>query len=119
MRLLWLTYERPPHPDAVVHPVDSRDAAFVIALLEHPYERRIELTRQLAVYLATQDSVPQVDRQPVPCRTPSGLYHLVPWRLAKWLRHTLPASECVIDRTLVQIQQWQSADSARVAVSAE
>ena len=119
MKLLWLVYERPPHPDAVVHPIETADADFVLALLEHPYERRIDLTRQLSNYLKAQEAAPPTNRPPVPCRMPSGLYRLVPWRLAKWLRHVLPAPESVIRRTASRIERWRSASSSAATVRAE
>lgn len=106
MQLLWLTYERPPHPDAVAHPVDEYDAAFVLDMLRYPYERRLHWTGQLAAYLASQQARPLADRLPVPCRTPGGLYRLVPWRLAKWLRHILPASDAAIRRAIAHIERW-------------
>lgn len=102
-----------------MHPVDSHEADFVVALLQRPHQRRMHLTRQLAKYLAQHEQLPPTDRPAVPCRTPSGLYHVVPWRLAKWLRHVLPAHESVIHRTVARIQQWQSAASSTLAVTAE
>lgn len=107
MRLLWLTYERSPHPDAVSHPATDDDAAFVIALLQRPDRERIRLTEQLARFLAEQKLRAATDRSSVACRMPSGLYHLVPWRLAQWLRHVLPATEPVIEDTIARIQQWR------------
>jgi len=107
MRLLWLTYERPPHADAVCYPASEDDAEFVVALLKRPYRERTRLTGQLIRFLAEQDRKPPLDRCSVACRTPSGLYRRVPWRLAKWLRHVLPAAESVIQQTIARIDQWR------------
>ena len=109
MRQLWLTYECPPHPDAVMHPVDSDEAEFVIGILSSPYDRRLHLTAQLDAYLTSQSAKPFLERQPVPCRTPGGVFRLVPWRLAKWLRHALPSADSVLSETITRIEQWRSA----------
>ena len=107
MRLLWLTYERAPHPDAICHPATVDDAEFVIALLRRPYAERIGLTEQLARFLSKQKPLAATKRGAVACRTPSGLYRSVPWRLAKWLRHVLPATDSVIEDTIARIERWQ------------
>ncbi len=107
MRLLWLTYERLPHPDAVCHPATGDEAEFVIALLQRPYRERTHLAGQLIRYLAEQNQRAATDRCSVACRTPSGLYRCVPWRLAKWLRHVLPAAESVIQDTIGRVENWQ------------
>ncbi|MCA9074677.1 MAG: hypothetical protein KDA93_06570 [Planctomycetaceae bacterium] len=107
MRLLWLTYERTPHPDAICYPATDDDAEFVLALLKRPYPERIRLTEQLARYLTQQKRVAATERTAVACRTPGGLYRSVPWRLAKWLRHVLPATDSVLEDTRVHIEQWQ------------
>lgn len=111
MRLLWLTYERPPHPDTVCHPVTEDEAEFVVALLKRPYHERARLTEQLIRFLAEQDGKSSLDRCSVACRTPSGLYRCVPWRLAKWLRHVLPAAESVTQQTIARIDQWRQRTS--------
>ncbi len=107
MRLLWLTYERSPHPDAVCHPATDDEAEFIIALLQRPYRERVHLAGQLIRYLAEQNQRAAADRCSVACRTPSGLYRCVPWRLAKWLRHVLPASDSVIQDTIRRIENWR------------
>ncbi|MGD9853825.1 MAG: hypothetical protein AB7U20_02645 [Planctomycetaceae bacterium] len=107
MRLLWLAYERPPHPDAVCHPASEEEAEFVLALLRRNYGERARLTEQLVRFLAEETRRNAVDRRSVACRTPSGLYRCVPWRLAKWLRHVLPATESAVQRTIARIEQWR------------
>lgn len=114
MRLLWLSYERSPHPDAICHPATIDDAEFVIALLRRPYSERIRLTEQLARFLSTQERLTPTERLPIACRTPSGLYRSVPWRLAKWLRHVLPATESVIKDTIARVEWWQHQSSAEL-----
>lgn len=112
MRLLWLTYERPPHPDAVCHPASEDEADFVIALLQRSHRERMHLTGQLIRFLAEQQHLAMMDRRSVACRTPSGLYRCVPWRMAKWLRHVLPAAESVIQHTVNRIDHWRRQSSA-------
>lgn len=114
MRLLWLTYERSPHPDAICHPATDDDAELVIALLRRPYRERIRLTEQLAHFLSQEARRPAPDRTSVACRTPGGLYHPVPWRLAKWLRHVLPATESVIENTITRIERWRRQSSSEI-----
>ncbi len=111
MRLLWLTYERSPHPDAICHPATEEDAEFVLTLLRRPYCERMRLTEQLACFLGKQKRDSATDRTSVACRTPSGLYRSVPWRLAKWLRHVLPATDSVLEDTIARIEQWQRRSS--------
>ena len=107
MRLLWLTYERLPHPDAICHPATEEEADFVLALLRRPYRERMHLTGQLIRFLAEEQRRPPVLRRSVACRTPTGLYRCVPWRLAKWLRHVLPATESAVNDTIARIERWK------------
>jgi hypothetical protein len=107
MRILWLTYERPPHPEAVCHPATEEDADFVLALLRRPYRERMHLTGQLIQFLAGEERRAPVLRRSIACRTPTGLYRCVPWRLARWLRHVLPATESAVDDTIARIERWR------------
>jgi hypothetical protein len=43
---------------------------------------------------------------------PSGLYHPVPWRLAKWLSRVLVADDAIVARTTARIERWL-ADAAQ------
>lgn len=114
-RLLWLAFERPPHPDAVCHPATVEDVLFVLELLETPETRRRHLAVQLRGYLAQQRDLAPWSRPAVPCRRESGLYALVPWRMASWLSHVLPATPGLIDRTRLRLERWlQAGSSARV-----
>lgn len=116
-RILWLVYERPPHPDAVSCPAGEEDARLVLELLARPYSQRLHLAEQLRNFHKGQDRRPIADRQRVPCRRPSGLYHPVPWRLAKWLACVLPAGTAVIERTTTRIHTWLEQNSETQVVS--
>ena len=105
-RLLWLVYERPPHPEAVSYPAGEDDARLAIALLEAPYTRRLHLAEQFRNFLAVQTRRAPFDRKAVPCRWTSGLYRLVPWRLAKWLSAVLPAGDSVAAATAARLRAW-------------
>jgi hypothetical protein len=78
------------------------------------------MTEQLAGFLAAEARNLSLDRRAVVCRTPSGLYRCVPWRLAKWLRHVLPATESAVEDTIARIERWlrrpaEEADTAAIA----
>lgn len=105
-RLLWLVYERVPHPDAVCCPADEETARFVLELLAQPYARRRQLAEQLRRFVRDQSKRPVFSRQSIACRGPNGLFRLVPWRLAKWLSHVLPAEDGVIERPRTRIRHW-------------
>jgi hypothetical protein len=105
-RIIWLAYERLPHPDAVSYPAGEEDARLVLELCERPSVERARIAEQLGNFLKQQNTLPIFCREAIPCRRNSGLYHLIPWRLAKWLSHILPASESVMDKTGAQINQW-------------
>ena len=105
-RLLWLVYERPPHPDAVSYPAEEDDVRLAIELLESPYVRRRHVAEQLRNFLAAQSRRSPLDRQRVPCRRASGWYHLVPWRFAKWLAAVLPAPDSIAAATARRLHDW-------------
>jgi len=114
-RLLWLAFERPPHPAAVCHPATIEDVLFVLELLDAPEPRRQHLSAQLRRYLDQQRDIAPWSRPAVPCRRDSGLYALVPWRMAQWLSHVLPATPGLIERTRRRLELWlREASSARV-----
>ena len=105
-RILWLAFERPPHPDAVRFPAGETDLEFVLEYLALPARSRRHITQQLRNYLAEQKTASPFARKNVPCRRSSGLYQLVPWRLAKWLSHVLPADESKLRETASKIRDW-------------
>ncbi len=114
-RILWLAYERLPHPDAVSYPAGEDDVHLVLELLARPYADRQRISEQLRRYQTEQDTLPTFCRQSIPCRRNSGLYHLVPWRLAKWLSAVLRAEDPVIERTQTRIRNWlQRSDQPQV-----
>ncbi|MBI1346175.1 hypothetical protein GC163_07780 [bacterium] len=116
-RLLWLAFERPPHPDAVCHPATMDDVLLILEWLESAESRRVHLSEQLRGYLAQQHDITPWSRPAVPCRRESGLYALVPWRMAKWLSHVLPASPGVIERTRRQLERWLQTTSSSPIVN--
>jgi hypothetical protein len=114
-RVLWLVYERPPHADAVSYPAGEDDVRLAIELLESPYVRRRHVAEQLRSFLATQARRSSLERQRVPCRRASGWYHVVPWRLAKWLAAVLPARDSVAQTTAQRLRSWLAqGDSAAI-----
>lgn len=114
-RILWLAYERVPHPDAVSFPAGEDDAHFVVELLSKPYRDRLQVAEQLRGFLKQQHKLPVFDRQRIPCRRESQLFHLIPWRLAKWLSIVLTANDAAITRTIVRIRHWlQNGDQPQI-----
>ena len=105
-RILWLAYERLPHPDTVSYPAGEEDVHLVLELLARPYADRQRVSEQLRRYQTEQDTLPTFCRQSIPCRRDSGLYHLIPWRLAKWLAAVLRAEDAVLARTRTRIRNW-------------
>lgn len=110
-RILWLAFERPPHPDAVCHPATVDDVLFALELLEFPEDHRRRLAAQLRRYLAQQAGIAPWSRPAVPCRRLSGMYALVPWRFAQWLAAVLPATQGLLDRTHNRLKSWLEAQS--------
>ena len=105
-RILWLVYEHLPHPEAVSYPAGEEDTRLVLEPFATGPAERVRIAEHLANFLKQQNLLPLFCRQTIPCRRESGLYHLIPWRLAKWLSHILPAPESVMDKTGAQINQW-------------
>jgi hypothetical protein len=117
-RLLWLAFERLPHPDAVCHPATDDDVRFVLELLATSATHRRRLAAQLRRYLAQQAHIAPWRRPGIPCRRESGLYVIVPWRLAKWLAAVLPASDGLIDRTSRRLTHWLTHRTAAPVLNA-
>ena len=111
-RICWLAFERIPHPDAVRCPVDEDAARLVLELLAKPHRERARIAEQLRNYLRVENTLGPLDRRSIPCRTDSGLYRLIEWRLAKWLSHVLPAGDGVIEQTRRRLVGWLEQGSA-------
>ena len=105
-RELWLAYERVPHPDAVCYGATAEDVELVLDLFAKPYAERVRLVEALRNYLKEQAGRGLLERRWVPVRRASGLYHAMPWRLAKWLACVLGAEEGVIEGTGVRLRRW-------------
>lgn len=103
---VWLTYARPPQPHAVCHPASEDEVHLVLELLAASSAQRQDWSGQLRQLLAEQARWPPWQRAVVPCRRASGLYVLIPWRLAAWLAVVLPASEGVRERLATQLRHW-------------
>lgn len=103
---VWLVYARPPHPLAVCHPAREDEVHLVLELLAACPAQRQAWAERLRQLLAEQDRWPPWQRAAVPCRRASGLYVLIPWRLAAWLAVVLPASEGVRERLALQLRHW-------------
>lgn len=105
-RLLWLGFERPPHPDAVCHAATTADVEFVLEWLDQSEDDRVRMAQQLRKFVEQQSAIAPWQRPNVPCRRPAGLYVLIPWRFAKWLACILPATPAAIDRTRHRLEAW-------------
>lgn len=116
-RILWLRFERPPHPDAVCHAADEQDARFVLELLSRPRLERVYVAARLRNYLARQEALPPLSRAAVPVRRCDGIFRLVPWRLAKWLSLVLPAADGVLEQTSTRIESWLVNDARPIVVA--
>lgn len=88
-RILWLVFERPPHPEAVSYPADADEVRLVLSLLAYPYARRMDIVTTLRNILAAMEHTAPCERPTIPARLPSGLYRLISWRFAKWLANVL------------------------------
>ncbi len=104
--ILWLRFERPPHPDAVAHPANVEDLRLVLALLELPWRERNRLSGLLRNWLSAAEEQCPIDRPGVAVWFGDGLYQPVPWRLAKWLACVLPIGDGGAISTRNRIQSW-------------
>lgn len=118
-RFLWLVYEQSPHPDAVSYPAGEDDVRLVLELLAMPSPRRMQIAEQLRNFLTEQMTQPLFSRKQVPCRRTSGLYHLVPWRLAQWLSNALRTSDEAIRRTEARLRRWLENEDCVPVVSTD
>ncbi len=111
--VLWLVFERVPHPDAVSYPADQRDALLVLQLLDVSPRKRVHLAEQFRNFQKQIEKQPVFERPQVPVRGVNGLYQLVNWRFAKWLSHILPACESTIESTRTRVESWLNCDRPR------
>ena len=118
-RICWLAFERLPHPDAVRCAVDEDGARLVLELLAKPYCERVRIAEQLRNYLRVENARSPLDRRSVPCRSDSGLYRLIEWRLAKWLSCVLPAEDAVIEMARGRVAGWLEERNSCVDAHAE
>jgi hypothetical protein len=104
--VLWLAFERPPHPQAVCHPATGEEVRLVLELFERPAQQRQHLADTLQRYVSAQAKLTPWQRPCIPCRRTSGLYMLIPWRLAQWLSAVLGATDGLIERTQRRLEAW-------------
>ncbi len=104
--ILWLRFERPPHPDAVAHPANEDELRLVLALLALPWWERNRLSGLLRNWLSAAQGQPPLERRGVAVRFGDGLYQPVPWRLAKWLACVLPIGNGGAISTRGRIRRW-------------
>jgi hypothetical protein len=105
-RILWLTYERLPHPEAVIHPAEEREVRLVLTLMEYPLARRAQLVERLKNIFQKILQMPVFDRPNIPARTENGLYFPVNWRFALWLSRVLPFDGSRKEQLVSALQQW-------------
>jgi hypothetical protein len=119
-RLLWLTHERLPHPDAVICPAEEHQVRLVIGLLNESYERRMGIVQRLQAIVSKFKTLAPVDRPSIPARMPNGLYQPISWRFALWLRHAMALKADDRRQDLIRtLEQWseQGADCDRVSLT--
>ena len=114
-RVLWLVYERVPHPEAVCYGASAEDVGLVLELFGKPYAERIRLAGALRSYLREQEGRALLERRWAPVRRESGLYQPVPWRLAKWLACVLRAEHGVVERTGRRLRRWLEETASHIA----
>lgn len=113
-RVLWLVYGEAGDPKGVRYPADREDVEFVRGLLQRPRMEREEISLALGNYLAHEEERSAWLRRAVPVRGESGLYRLIPWRLAKWLKRGLLAEGRGRDKIFRKFRKWlgQQGDGA-------
>jgi hypothetical protein len=115
-RIIWLNYEKSPHPEAVSHPANEDDARIVLELLGRPPAERLRIAERFRDFVKRQKTLPLFCRETIPCRRQTGLYYLIPWRLAKWLSHVLRTTNPILQRTMSRLQVWLDVRSRSVSV---
>jgi len=103
---LWLVFERVPHPDAVAYSASKEDVRFALDLLQREEADRLRIGQELSVYLSQMRGQNPFQRPQVPVRSSSGLYHLVPWRFAKWLSLSCRVCPSARERTCRRLEAW-------------
>lgn len=108
-RLLWLTHEQLPHPEALICPADESKVRLVVTLLEDSYERRMGILQRLKAIANKLATIPPIERPSIPARMPNGLYQPISWRFALWLSHALGIPEDSRREELaVRLNHWLS-----------
>jgi len=108
MRVIWLVFERPPHPEAVSYPAGEEDARLALTLLGVPLCERLRYAEQLRNYLREQEGLSPFARPGVACRQGDGLFRVISWRFAKWLANVLPGEAGRVERSRRRIEAWIS-----------
>ncbi len=106
MRVLWLVFERLPHPEAVCYAAGDADARLASVLLSQPRAERVRYAGQLRNFLREQEALSPWDRPGVACREGEGLYRVISWRFAKWLANVLPAEGTQLEGVRGRIAGW-------------
>jgi hypothetical protein len=104
--VLWLVFERVPHPEAVCYAADEGDARLALNLLNSPRVERMQYAEQLRNYLRQQAGLSPFARPGVACREGAGLFRVISWRFAKWLANVLPAEGTVAEGVRGRIEAW-------------
>ncbi len=104
--VLWLVFERVPHPEAVCYAADEGDARLALNLLRQPLVERLRYAEQLRNYLREQAGLSPFERPGVACREGAGLFRVISWRFAKWLANVLPAEGTAADCARGRIEDW-------------
>lgn len=105
-RIVWLVFERVPHPDAVSYPADIEDVRLVLSLLDYRLVQRSDLVRKLRRILDVVGREPPCERPTIPARMPNGLYRPISWRLAKWLACVLGCEGSPRERLMARLRTW-------------
>ena len=116
-RILWLTYEKLPHPDAVTHPADEREVRLVLSLMEYATDRRAQLVERLNKIFQKILKVPVFDRPNIPARMENGLYFPVNWRFALWLSRVLVFEGSRKEHLVSALQNWLAEGSDGAVIS--
>lgn len=106
MRVMWLVFERLPHPEAVCYAAGEADVRLAEVLLKQPRIERVRYAEQLRNYLREQEGLSPFARPGVACREGDGLYQVISWRFAKWLANVLPAEGAQLEGVRGRIADW-------------
>lgn len=104
--VLWLAYEQVTHPEGVRYAARAEEVRFVIELLQLERRLRVEMSRGLRNFVASEVRRAVFSRRSVPVRGANGLYRLVPWRLGKWLMNALLVEGSSREGMLSRMERW-------------